>query len=104
MIAPVLLRYEALNGIYRTSRAAQIPAETMRAATASILDLPIEMVDDPELHRRALEFAIRFDLPATYDAHYLALADQHGCELWTNDRRLHAAVTPDLPWIHIADD
>lgn len=76
----------------------------MRTAAAAIPDLPIEMFDDPDLHPRALEFAMHFNLPATYDAHYLALADQRGCEFWTNDRRLHAAVTPDLPWIHIADD
>jgi len=47
------------------------------------LRLDLVLHDDPELHKHALKLAQRFSLPATYDAHYLALADQLGAELWT---------------------
>lgn len=38
---------------------------------------------------------------ATYDAHYLALADQLGAEFWTTDRKLVRAVQPSLPWVRL---
>jgi predicted nucleic acid-binding protein len=54
------------------------------------------------MHEQALVLAERFNLSAIYDAYYLALADLHGCPLWTDDRRLIRAVGaagPDLRWI-----
>ena len=36
--------------------------------------------------------ASRFGQGAVYDAHYLALAESLGCELWTADQRFHRAV------------
>lgn len=36
----------------------------------------------------ALDLAERLSLSATYDAHYLALAEWLGAEFWTADQRL----------------
>ena len=44
------------------------------------------------LSTRALELALRSKRPASYDAHYLALAEYLGCELWTADERLWNAT------------
>ncbi len=46
-----------------------------------------------------MELAERFRRPATYDPHYLALAEREGCEFWTADERLWNAVKADLPWV-----
>jgi predicted nucleic acid-binding protein len=42
--------------------------------------------------------ATRFNRPATYDAHYLALAEMMDCEFWTADERLFNAVRDELSW------
>jgi predicted nucleic acid-binding protein len=58
------------------------------------LDLPIELFGGIGLHRRALELAQSLSLPATYDAHYLAVAEDLQAELWTADRRLFRHPEP----------
>ncbi|MBC7227355.1 MAG: type II toxin-antitoxin system VapC family toxin [Thermoflexales bacterium] len=64
------------------------------------LRLDVERVSDGELHRRALQLARAFSLPAAYDAHYLALAEQLGADFWTADLRLARAIQDRLPWVH----
>ena len=44
--------------------------------------------DAARLHFRALEIAHDRHLPATYDAHHVALAERFRVSLWTCDRRL----------------
>jgi predicted nucleic acid-binding protein len=52
-----------------------------------------------EVSTQAMEFAQRFRLPATYDAHYLALAYAEQCECWTADKRLWNVVKRELNWV-----
>ncbi len=40
-------------------------------------------------------------LPAAYDAHYLALAERMGAELWTAATRLLRAVRDRLSWVRL---
>ena len=47
----------------------------------------------PGLHRCAFEIADQFRLKWIYDAFYVALAEIVGCDLWTADEVLHAAVS-----------
>ena len=68
------------------------------------LALPIEFHNPAGLHHRALAIAESHNLPATYDAHYLALAEYLSCELWTDDQRLLRRVGSSLPFVRgIAD-
>lgn len=55
----------------------------------------------PGLHRRAIELAGRFRQRAVYDAHYLALAEDLDCELWTADRRFYEAVYGRSPFVRL---
>jgi predicted nucleic acid-binding protein len=60
----------------------------------------VTMLDvEPAMPKRALEFADTLGRPTTYDAHYLALAEHLGCELWTADERLWNASRATLPWV-----
>jgi predicted nucleic acid-binding protein len=53
-----------------------------------------------DISAQAMQFAQRFGLPATYDAHYMALALSENCEYWTADARLWNAVKGKLDWVH----
>ena len=59
----------------------------------------IELHAPPGLHQLALTLAADHDLPAAYDAHYLALSQLLGCEFWTDDQRLLQQVGDRLPYV-----
>jgi predicted nucleic acid-binding protein len=71
---------------------------------AAFLALPIEFLNPAGLHYQALVLADALGLPATYDAHYLALAEHFGCELWTDDQRLLRHVAESLPFVRWIGD
>ena len=60
------------------------------------MSLGVVLHETPNLHRRALELASRLKQGAVYDAHYLALAESLGCELWTADQRFYRAVSSSV--------
>lgn len=68
------------------------------AGLATILAGPMP-VDSAQDVLRAVELASDLGLPAVYDAHYLALAERMGCELWTADERLWNSVRTSLSWV-----
>ena len=100
IIAPTLLYYEVTNGLYRYQKAGILPSQAVEKALAAALALPIELVSNLDLHHRARDVAVEYDLPATYDAHYLALAKWIDVELWTSDMRLVSTLKPHkLKWV-----
>ena len=103
LIAPRLLRYEVTNALHRLRRANMLSDELTQEALRSVLDLPVAIADDPDLHPHALGLAGRFGLPAAYDAHYLALSEREGADFWTTDRRLTNSVRRTLTWVHLVD-
>jgi predicted nucleic acid-binding protein len=101
LVAPLLIRYEATNVIHRLHSAGRLDADGAANALTTVLESPIECHDDVYLHRRAAEIAAEFGLPATYDSHYLALAELFDVECWTTDGRLFEAVGDQLPWLRL---
>jgi predicted nucleic acid-binding protein len=100
IVAPPLLPLEVTNILRQRMRVN--PEVSLADATAQLDDflaLPIDYHNPVGLHHQALVLADAFDLPATYDAHYLALAEHLGCELWTDDQRLIRHVTNSLPFV-----
>src|SRR5437764_5989668 len=83
ILAPALLVYELTNSLYRKARKGEITFEEVELSLRKILltGLELDFSEDPNLSLKAVELAKRFDLPATYDYHYLALAQREGCEL-----------------------
>jgi len=99
--APTLLCYEVTNALHRYVVHGELLPDEATAALDVALDLGVTWFGDAELHRRALGMAQERGLPAAYDAHYLALAERLGADLWTADRRLHQAVGAALPWVRL---
>jgi predicted nucleic acid-binding protein len=100
VVAPSLLYYEVTNGLYRYYKAGIYQSETVKTTLRAALALPIELIAVSDLHPRATEIAMRFNLPATYDAHYLALAEWMEVDLWTADIRLVNTLKPfKVKWV-----
>lgn len=100
-VAPALIYYEVSNALHRMSLAAQLLPEQAEQSLNVALNLNITLYGDAELHREAFTLARSLRLSATYDAHYLALAQRLQCEFWTADKRLFNSVQASLPWIHL---
>lgn len=61
---------------------------------AEFLAIPIDVEAPLGLYHRALVIANDYNLPAVYDAHYIALAEMAGATFWTADLRLLGAAFP----------
>ncbi|MFH1176342.1 MAG: type II toxin-antitoxin system VapC family toxin [Acidobacteriota bacterium] len=103
LVAPGLLRYEVVNAAHRLVRAGRLRPETGERVVAAALALPITLVDGAELLQRAFALAQVLALPSAYDAHYLAVAEAHGCELWTADTKLAKATSELSPRIRLVE-
>lgn len=100
LVAPTLLFYEVTNGLYQQQKNKALSPETIWKALELALDLPINLVNEANLHLRAREIAMEYNLPATYDAHYLALAEWMDVDLWTADMRLVHTLKPfKVKWV-----
>ncbi len=103
IVAPTLLFYEVSNVLHRYVVHGELLVEEATELFEAILALKINVYGDAALHRQAVILARRFAFPATYDAHYLALAERLGADFWTVDRRLARAVQPNLPWVYLVE-
>ena len=101
VFVPALLPYEVTNILYREVRAGRITFDIARDGINLILrTVSLDFSRDSALNFRAMALANRFDLPATYGTHYLALAELKDCPLWTADTRMWRAVKDQLDWVH----
>ena len=100
--APALLTYEVANALFQRVRKGEMTADRARQALEDVLfpELMLNFIEYTEISKRAIILAQQYNLPATYDAHYLALAEHEKCEYWTADSRLCNAVKAKLPWVH----
>ncbi len=100
LISPTLLFYEVTNALYQQQKHKILSPEIIWQTLELSLELPINLINENGLHLRAHEIAMQYNLPATYDAHYLALAEQMKADLWTADMRLVNTLKPfKLKWV-----
>ncbi|RME44373.1 MAG: PIN domain-containing protein [Caldilineae bacterium] len=103
IVAPTLLYYEITNALHRYVVHGYLRPEHARAALEATFDLDITLYGDAHLHAHAFQIAERLNLPAAYDAHYLALSERLGAEFWTADRQLVRAVGDKLLWVRLVE-
>lgn len=101
LIVPALFMYEVTNILYRNTVRTARTLEEAKQLLGELLNqgLILDMPHDAALSLRAMELAQQFRLPATYDAHYLALAEREACDYWTADERLWNGVKGELSWV-----
>jgi len=88
LVAPPLLPIELTNLLRRRMVRDRLSLEQASELLEQFLSFPVSLVRPDRLHQAALALAATYNLPAAYDAHYLALCQLLGCAFWTNDRTL----------------
>ena len=101
LVAPALLFYEVASVLRNKAHRKLLTDDEADVGLAYLMSLSLTVAYSPELHEKALRLARRFGRPDAYDAHYLALAEELDCELWTADGRLYNAVHDRFPLIRM---
>ena len=92
-IAPYLMPFEVANVLHRRVLRGELSVGDCTRMIARLLESSLELQQPPGLHVRALQLASQLNQSAAYDAHYLALSESVGCDLWTADERFYRAVS-----------
>jgi predicted nucleic acid-binding protein len=103
-VAPSLLPIEMTNILWQRVRRGLLTMPQADEALARFLAFPITLALPASLHRDALFVSSTYLLPATYDAHYVALAQQLGATLWTDDQQLVKALDGQLGFVRALSD
>ena len=85
LLAPTLLRSQTLSALHEAVQRGEVPAGVARERLARIGRLPIRLLGDAVLRRRAWELADQLGWASTYDAEYVALAQLQADALITLD-------------------
>ncbi len=100
IVAPPLLPVEVTNILRQRMRRQQpLSLADAQQRLQRFLAFPISFSAPAGLHERALTLAATHNLPAVYDAHYVALAQLLECNLWTADERLVNTLGGALPFV-----
>ena len=96
LLAPTLLRSQTLSTLHEAVHRGELPAAVARERLARIGRLPIRLLGDGVLRRRAWDIAERLGWASTYDAEYVALTQLQADAFVTLDadlaRRLEGIV------------
>jgi len=96
LLAPTLLRSQTLSALHEAVNRGELPADIARDHLARIGRMPIRLLGDAVLRRRAWDLAERLGWPETYDAEYVALTQLQADAFVTLDtdlaRRLDGIV------------
>jgi predicted nucleic acid-binding protein len=92
LLAPTLLRSQALSTLHEAVAAGKLPSETARERIKRVNAMPIRLLGDAVLRRRAWDVADRLGWAETYAAEYVALTQLQADALVTLDKRLAKQV------------
>jgi predicted nucleic acid-binding protein len=88
LLAPTLLRSQALSALHEAVQRGEIPADVARDRLARIGRMPIRLLGDAVLRRRAWDLADQLGWASTYDAEYVALTQLQADAFVTLDEEL----------------
>ena len=100
-VAPEYLLAEVSSAIYKRVRLGSLSLDDALPLIDEAQALAVMIMSPSGIHRRAFEIAAQFGLKWIYDAFYVALAEIVGCDLWTADEALHAAVSGAHTNVHL---
>jgi len=92
LLAPTLLRSQTLSALHEAVQRGELPADVARDRLTRIGRMPIRLLGDAVLRRRAWELADRLGWASTYDAEYIALTQLQADAFVTLDAELARSV------------
>ena len=92
LLAPTLLRSQTLSVLHEAVQRGEIPAAVARDHLARIGRMPIRLLGDGVLRRRAWDLADQLGWASTYNAEYVALTQLQADALVTLDADLARSV------------
>jgi predicted nucleic acid-binding protein len=92
LLAPTLLRSQTLSALHEAVQRGEIPADVARDHLRRIARMPIRLLGDAVLRRRAWELADQLGWASTYDAEYVALTQLQADAFVTMDAELARSV------------
>jgi predicted nucleic acid-binding protein len=92
LLAPTLLRSQTLSALHEAVQRGELTAEVARERLGRIGKLPIRLLGDAVLRRRAWEVADQLGWSSTYDAEYVALTQLQADAFITLDAELARSV------------
>jgi len=92
LLAPTLLRSQTLSALHEAVQRGEIPADVARERLARIGRMPIRLLGDGVLRRRAWEVADQLGWASTYNAEYVALTQLQADAFVTLDAELARSV------------
>jgi predicted nucleic acid-binding protein len=92
LFAPTLLRSQTLSALHEAVQRGEIPADVARDRLARIGRMPIRLLGDAVLRRRAWDLADQLEWASTYNAEYVALTQLQADALVTLDAELARSV------------
>ena len=102
LLAPTLLRSQTLSALHKAVHEGEISPDLALDRLARIQALPIRLLGDAVLRRRAWEIAEQLGWAETYDAEYVALTQLQADSFVTLDRELARRVEGIVPTATIA--
>jgi predicted nucleic acid-binding protein len=92
LVAPTLLRSQVLSELHAAVQRGELPADVARERLARVGRMPIRLLGDAVLRRRAWEVADRLGWASTYEAEYVALTQLQADAIVTLDAELARSV------------
>lgn len=92
LLAPTLLRSQTLSALHEAVQRREIPADVARVRLSRVGRMPIRLLGDAVLRRRAWDLADQLDWASTYNAEYIALTQLQADAFVTLDPELARSV------------
>ena len=92
LVAPTLVRSQALSALYEAARRGEVPAADGLERVTRINSLKVRFLGDKVLQRTAWRIADQLGWETTYDAEFVALTQLQADVFVTSDRDLARAV------------
>ena len=97
MLAPTLLRSQTLSVLHESVHRGEMPADVAFERLTRIWAMPIRLLGDAVLRRRAWDLAQQLGWAETYDAEYVALTQLQADAFVTLDADLARRVEGIVP-------
>ena len=97
LLAPTLLRSQTLSALHEAVHAGEIPPNVALDQLTRIWAMPIRLLGDAVLRRRAFDLAEQLGWAETYDAEYVALTQLQADAFVTLDAELARRMQGIVP-------